>query len=173
MREMRLSTSPTGTPTDAIFPLNLKAAPKHAEALGHLVAAFAALESTLFHLFLPLTHADINAARILFYNLTAFRTKSEMTLSLAKMRYRHNKDVTELEDLLKRINKSATKRNHYIHDLWCTDRDLDACQFRWGNKAASVEASKIQVRDIEQLTNQLGLWADELDKFIQRPRPQA
>lgn len=170
MRTFDLSTSPAG-PVAASFPLNLNATPKHAEALGHLVAAFAALEFTLFQLFRALLQADLNMARLTFYGLTAFRTKSEMTLALAKVRYRHNRDIKELETLLSKINKTANKRNQYIHDLWCTDHDGDACQFRWGTKATAIEASKIRIQDIDQLTSQIRQWSDELDKFMTRHRP--
>jgi hypothetical protein len=172
MHTFAVSTTPDG-PVTASFPLNLQDAPKHAEALGHLVAAFAALEFTMFQLFRDFLRADLNMARIVFYGLTAFRTKSEMTLSLARVRYKHNSDVAALEDLLKRISKTANKRNQYIHDLWCTDVDKDACQFRWGTKAAAIEASKIKVQDIEQLTAQIRHWSDELEAFMAKPRQWA
>ena len=172
METFELSTSPGGPPV-ASFPLNLDATPKHAEALGHMVAAFAALEFTLFQQFRNFLRADINMARIVFYGLTAFRTKSEMTLSMAKVRYKHPSDVAALEDLLKRINKTANKRNQYIHDLWCTDIDKDACQFRWGNKAAAIDASKIDLKDITQLTTQIRHWSNELEAFMAKQRQWA
>ena len=92
-----------------------------------------------------------------------FRAKSEMILTLAKVS--HPERYDELEALLKKINKSANKRNSYVHNTWAVNEKNEACMLYYV-PPNQMEIDPIRIQDIKQLTAQVEEWNAVLFKFL-------
>jgi hypothetical protein len=76
--------------------------------------------------------------------------------------------VSHLRKLLKAINRSAAKRNAYVHDAWVspTNDAAATAQIRLSGEESHGEVEQINSADLMQLANQARIHADNLVKWI-------
>src|ERR1700722_10261487 len=130
--------------------------PKVANALGELCSEWALMELRMFAVFATLTDAPIQISRAIFYELNATRTRTEMLKAVAVAALGIGHDYNDLDTLLGKINKTARKRNAYIHDAWSlpiTD-DTSTAQIRFSGDDPSGELEQIDSKDLRQLGKQ-------------------
>src|ERR1700738_4595895 len=110
--------------------------PDIATELGHMCVAWAALEVQMFCLFNRLSDLPVALARASFYSHRSTRDRGDLILATAKMVLQGSQKRTaayeSLRKLLRSINRTASKRNSYIHDPWAMepDRPETVCQMR-------------------------------------------
>jgi hypothetical protein len=152
---------------------NLEKRPEMAAALGHLCAEWAAMEFKLFGVFTSLTGAPPLMSRTIFYSLHTTRTRCDLVMALARAVLGNaDEDDTEhaintLDRLLQAINRSAGKRNAYIHDVWQapqTDSEATA-QLRLSGEGHG-KLKQIEPRDLEQLARQARAHATALARWV-------
>jgi hypothetical protein len=153
--------------------MHLEHRPEYAKALGELCAAWAMMELKLFGVFTSLTGAPPLMSRTIFYSLHTTRARCEMVNALAKAvlgkadKEDPDHPLHTLDRLLSAINRSAAKRNAYIHDTWMapvTDENATA-QLRLSGEGHG-ELQEVQSRDLLQLAQQARAHADSLARWV-------
>ena len=87
------------------------------QCLGAFMRSWDQLEIALFTLFHKLIDTDITTATTLFYSGADLRRVREIIRQLGKNRLQPQ-EQTVLNSLLRRVERSATKRNRIIHGHW-------------------------------------------------------
>jgi hypothetical protein len=155
--------------------LNLEKRPALARALGELCAEWAHMELKMFGIFASLTGAPLLMSRTIFYSLHTTRARSDMLMSLARAVLGTvpegdvDHPLNKLETLLAAINRSAGKRNAYVHDAWVapiTDAEVTA-QLRLSGDVSHGELGEKKPGDLSQLAQQARKYADQLAHWIQ------
>jgi hypothetical protein len=151
--------------------------PVIAEELGHMCVAWAVLEWRLFALFNRLSALPTALARASFYSHHSTRNRCALVLSTAAMVLRDSQKreaaYKALAKRLDRINRTAAKRNAYIHDPWAmVPSDLTSvCQMRLSGKNIHGEGERVRGRDLAQLSNQIIAHADAVHDLEDRIAP--
>jgi len=143
--------------------LNLNDAPSHAEALGHMTVAWSLLEFQLLSLFNAVSGMDRNRSRAIFYNLQSFRAKCDAIQAMAEMSLPKQKR-DQMDKLLKKVRKTANKRNKYIHNPWATLQG-EAGIWDLSHKAYVPTLTAVSIKDLNQTTQQIYQWVDEIKNF--------
>src|SRR6266478_8508221 len=106
------------------YDMHLGKRPEFAKALGELSAEWAMMEFKLFGVFATLTGAPPQMSRTIFCSLRTTRARCDLVKELAHA-VLGKADETDtdhplhkLDRLLSAINRSAKKRNAYVHDVW-------------------------------------------------------
>jgi hypothetical protein len=144
--------------------------PEVAKALGELCSEWALMELRMFAVFATLTDAPPRISRAIFYELNAIRTRMEMLKAVAISVIGPGKEFDDLDALLGKINKTARRRNAYVHDPWSlpiTD-PTSAAQIRLSGDDPSGELEEIDWKDLRQIAKQTREWADQLVRWINR-----
>ena len=151
--------------------------PEIAAALGHMCVAWAALEWALFCLFHRLSDQPTALARASFYSHFSTRSRAELVLSAASMVLRGSQKreaaYKALDKLLKRVNRTAKKRNAYIHDPWAMEpiKPETTCQMRLSGGELEGQGEHVAEKDLFQLTQQIAVWGERIQDFDQRIAP--
>jgi hypothetical protein len=153
---------------------SLEHRPEIAKALGELCSEWALLELRMFAVFASLTGAPIRVSQAIFYELNATRTRAEMVKAVARAVLKKGSDCDNLDALLGKINKTAKKRNAYVHDVWSlptTDKE-SALQMRLSGDDPSGKLDEIDLKDLLQLAKQTREWSDRLVRWINAVDPK-
>ncbi len=147
---------------------SLEERPKIAEGIGRLCAEWALLELRMFGVFATLTDAPLPISRAIFYELTATRGRSQMVAAVASAVLGGGNELTGLKELLAKIDKTAKKRNAYIHDPYAnpTDHPSASAQIRLSGDDAAGQLEEIESKDLLQLASQVRTWSDALVQWI-------
>jgi hypothetical protein len=154
--------------------MHLENRPEYAKALGELCAEWAMMELKLFGVFASLTGAPLLMSRTIFYSLHTTRARCDVVMALAKsVLGKADETDTEhpintLDKLLRAINRSATKRNAYIHDTWIApSAHVEAtAQLRLSGAESHGELQETEPRDLVQLGKQARVHADALARWV-------
>ena len=147
--------------------------PEIARAVGELCSEWALMELRMFALFATLTDAPLKVSRAIFYEMNSTRARTQMLEAVARAVIPDEEECTKLSNLLAKINKSARKRNGYVHDAWAlpvTD-DGAAAQMRLSGDAPSGTLEQIDLMDLCQLAGQIRQWADQLVRWVRAIDP--
>lgn len=137
--------------------LNLDNAPDIATELGNMCAAWSALEFRLFVLFAIIGGMPSAIARATFYSHHTTRNRTQLIMRVAGMVFRDlpqaKRELELLDDLFGRIDKTAGKRNAYIHDPWAAlnETTKEVAQLRFGGPGLVGKGRPIKKRDLTQL----------------------
>ena len=132
------------------------------------------MELKLFGVFATLSGAPLLMARTIFYSLHTTRTRCDMLKALAHavLGGAEPEDLehplNKLDNLLRRINRSAGKRNAYVHDAWLapvTD-DKATAQLRLSGASSHGEIEEVKPKDMLQLAKKAEDYSDELARWI-------
>jgi hypothetical protein len=151
--------------------------PVIAEELGHMCVAWAALEWRLFCLYARLSDLPGALARASFYSHRSTRNRTDLILATAAMVLRGSQKReavrSALEARFKRINRTAAKRNAYIHDPWAmVPSDLGSvCQMRLSGDDVHDEGERVRGRDIAALTDSIVVHTERLHDLDNRIAP--
>ena len=157
--------------------LDLENAPDIATELGHMCVAWAAVEYRVFAFFVAITGIPITLARATFYSHFNTRGRIDLLLSVAGMVLLKDGSRTpeflELEDILKRVGKTAKRRNTYIHDPWAAWDKFphEVFQMKLGGKGLQGEGTAIKKKDIAALITQIQALSGELFALYGRLLP--
>lgn len=156
---------------------DLSFTPVIAEQLGHMCVAWALLEWRLFSLFSRLSDLPVALARASFFSHHSTRNRTTLILVTAAMVLRGSQKREAahkaLQKRVARVNRTAGKRNAYVHDPWAMKpSDLaSVCQLRLGGKDIHGEGERVRGRDLFQLTNQIVAHADAIHDLEDRIAP--
>ena len=164
------------TPTDSTtqnitITTNLLAVPEYAALLGHLCAAWANLEWQMYLVFEQMCGAPHAIARSAFYALESNRGKREMVLAVSKTVLEKQADRSVLEDILRRIGRTAGQRNRYVHDTWCvaSTQKQEVFQLRLSNaESERRDMDEVKTDDLTAATAQIQKLSEELNAFRNR-----
>jgi hypothetical protein len=162
---------------DELLIRDLGYTPEIATELGHLCVAWAALEFRMFCLFNRLSDLPVALARASFYSHRSTRDRGDLILTTAKMVLRGSQKreaaYTVLAKLLRSINRTAGKRNAYIHDPWAMepDRPETVCQMRLSGSDLHGLGHLVSQKDLSQLTDQIVVWTNQLRSLDDRVAP--
>jgi hypothetical protein len=151
--------------------------PEIATELGHMCVAWAALEFRVFCLFSRLSDLPIALARASFYSHRSTRDRGELILTTAKMVLRDSQKREAahvvLVKLVRSINRTASKRNAYIHDPWGMEPDKPeaVCQMRLSGGDLYGLGQHVSQKDLSQLTDQIVVWTEQLRALDARITP--
>lgn len=151
--------------------------PEIATELGHMCVAWAALEFRMFCLFNRLSDLPVALARASFYSHRSTRDRGDLILTTAKMvlqgSQKREAAYTVLVKLLRSINRTASKRNAYIHDPWAMepDRPETVCQMRLSGSDLHGLGQLVSQKDLLQLTDQIVVWTNQLRALDDRMAP--
>jgi hypothetical protein len=151
--------------------------PVIAEELGHMCVAWASLEWRLFCLFSRLSDLPVALARASFYTHHSTRNRTALVLRTAAMVLRGSQKreavAKALERRIQKINRTAAKRNAYIHDPWAMTPGIfeSTCQLRLSGAGLHGEGERVRGRDINQLTNQILVHVDAIHGIEDRISP--
>ncbi|WP_147274981.1 hypothetical protein [Ferruginivarius sediminum] len=144
--------------------LNLNETPQHAEALGDMTVAWSLLEFRLLSLFQAVSGMNRDPARAIFYNLQSFRAKCDSIQAMARISL-PSKTCEKIESFLKKVNKTAAKRNKYTHNPWAT-LDGEAGIWDLSHRASIPTLSAVKLKDLHQTTQQIYQWSDDMDTLV-------
>jgi hypothetical protein len=156
---------------------DLASTPVIAEELGHMCVAWAALEWRLFCLFARLSDLPTALARASFYSHRSTRNRTDLILTTAAMVLRGSQKREAahkaLQARFKRINRTAAKRNAYIHDPWAmVPSDLESvCQMRLTGDDIHARGEPVRGRDIAALTDSIVVHTERLHDLENRIVP--
>jgi hypothetical protein len=167
------------TPKDSDFRIlrDLGFTPEIATELGHMCVAWAALEFRMFCLFNRLSDLPVALARASFYSHRSTRDRADLILTTAKMvlqgSQKRKAAYVVLVKLLRSINRTASKRNAYIHDPWAMEPDKPdtVCQMRLSGSDLHGTGQRVSQKDLSQLTGQIVVWTEQLRSFDVRISP--
>jgi hypothetical protein len=151
--------------------------PEIAKELGHMCVAWASLEFRMFCLFNRLSDLPVALARASFYSHRSTRDRGELILTTAKMVLRDSQKRQAahavLVKLIRSINRTASKRNAYIHDPWAMEPDKPetVCQMRLSGDDLHGKGQRVSQKDLSQLTDQIVVWTDQLRSLDDRIAP--
>ena len=151
--------------------------PDLATELGHMCVAWAALEFRMFCLFNRLSDLPVALARASFYSHRSTRDRGDLILTTAKMVLRGSQKreaaYTTLVKLLRSVNRTASKRNAYIHDPWAMEPDSPetVCQMRLSGSNLHGLGQRVSQKDLSQLTDQIVIWTNQLRSLDDRIAP--
>lgn len=145
--------------------------PEIAKEIGNLCAAWAAVEFRIFTIFSAMADVPVPIARAIFFSHHNSSARMDLLKGVAAMILREGgkpmPQYDELDRLLGKIEKSAKKRNKYIHDPYASRSEFsdDVHQLRLGGTAIHGEAKEIEKKDIEQLADQMNRWTTKLHAY--------
>jgi hypothetical protein len=154
--------------------MSLESRPEYAKALGELCADWAMMELKLFGVFASLTGAPLLMSRTIFYSLHTTRARCDMVMALANAvlgkadESDTDHPVNTLKRLLSAINRSASKRNAYVHDTWIAPHDHEdaTAQLRLSGSDSRGQIEETKPRDLAQLANQARVHSDSLARWV-------
>lgn len=137
--------------------MDLENAPEIAAELGHMCVAWASVEWRVFAFYVAITGIPVALARATFYSHFNTRGRIELLKAVATIVLRRNDEpipeIAELEDLLKRLSKTADKRNKYIHNPWSAWDEMpsEVFQMDLGGRGIMGEGRSVKKQDLTQL----------------------
>ncbi|RVO67031.1 hypothetical protein [Sinorhizobium meliloti] len=131
---------------------SMASSPKHAEALGQIIASFGLLESGLLMLFGYILGVGQRRARVLYEGVSAFHAKidvMEKLLPHAK-EWIGSDEQKEIINILSEVKGINNERVKLVHSLWAAGPTKDILSMipMTSRNNKSVE---ISVQDLEQL----------------------
>lgn len=165
--------SPESPQQDITVTTNLLEAPEYAERIGHLTVAWANLEWQMYNVFQELCGAPVQLARASFYAIDSNRGRREILASVAAIVLKGRSDLSVLDNILRRIGKSAGQRNKYVHDTWCvaSTGSVKVFQLRLGVEEGSRDMDEVSLEDLKAATDQFNKLSEELYEFRARVAP--
>jgi len=142
-----------------------------------MCAVFASVEWRMFCLFVRLSDTPVAIARATFYSHHNAANRASMVEATAAMVLRGTPELdaalADLRALLTSINRSARKRNAYIHDPWAMEPDKPGtiCQLRMGGSHINARGARVAEKDLRQLGIQFDEYAEQLHDFDERIAP--
>jgi hypothetical protein len=152
---------------------NLYGSAAHAEQLGHLCVAWANLEWHMYLIFDRMSGSPPALARSAFYAIESNRGRREMMLAVSRRALERATDRSVLEDILRRVGKTASQRNKYVHDTWgiADTQKREVFQLRLGNDQTDRDMDEVTVPDLKATTDHIQKLAEELNFFRNRIAP--
>jgi hypothetical protein len=152
--------------------------PELATELGHMCAAWAALEYRLFSLYVIVSNTPTAVARAAFYSHHNTGNRIDLLGRTATMVLRGTPELeaarADLDRLITSIGRTTKKRNAYIHDPWAADANdpvNTVSQLRLSGTGVHGEGQPVSHKDISQLTDQIVHWSDRTRDFYDRVSP--
>jgi hypothetical protein len=152
---------------------NIDGEPKHAEQLGYLSATWAALEWTMYHLFELMSGSPPAVARSIWNAIESTRGRREMVSGIGAVLIDNDSEKNILEDVLRRIGKTAGQRNKFVHDTWAVvdSQKHEICQIR-DQSDATQKMEEVTIPDMQNAVAHISKLNDELGAFRERIRPK-
>jgi hypothetical protein len=171
---MPSSTNNPHQPQPITVTTNLDTVPAYAEQLGHLCVAWANLEWNMFSIFEIVCGAPPSVARSIFYAIESNRGKRDILLATAIAVLKSGTEFNVLDDIVRRIGKTAQQRNKYVHDTWCTaeTQNREIFQLRLGNLEGDRDMEEVTLNDLKATSSHIKKLTGELDDYRKRVLPQ-
>ncbi|MCK1736624.1 hypothetical protein IVA79_22375 [Bradyrhizobium sp. 138] len=153
----------------------LDSEPAHAEQLGHISVAWANVEWNMYMLFEVMSGSPPAVARSIFYAIDSNRGRREMLQAIARVLFaEHRSELNILEDILRRIGKSAGQRNKYVHDTWGVAQTAkrEVFQMRMSTAGETGTMQEVTLPDMKAVVENSQKLADELNAFRERTMPK-
>jgi len=149
---------------------HLESEPKYAEQLGHISVAWANLEWQLYIIFEAMSGSPPAIARSIFYAIDSNRGRREMVAGIAGVLLDDNSDKSILDDILRRVGKTAGQRNKYVHDTWGVAQTVghEVFQMRMNLGGPVGKMEEVTLPDMASNHAQIKKLTDELITFQHR-----
>jgi DNA repair ATPase RecN len=143
--------------------------PKHAEHLGHISVAWSSLEWNMYLLFERISGSPPAIARSIWNAIESTRGRRDMVSGIGTVLIDNDGEKNILDDILRRIGKTASQRNKYIHDTWgvANTQNHEIFQIR-DQSDASQKMEQITIPDMQATAANIRKLADELNGFRER-----
>jgi hypothetical protein len=157
--------------------MDLENAPEIATELGHMCVAWAAVEWRIFAFYVAITGIPVALARATFYSHFNTRGRIELLKAVATMVLRQNgepmSELTELEDCLRRLGKTANSRNKYIHNPWSAwdEMPTEVFQMDLGGRGIFGEGRSVKMQDLSLLISSIQSQNESLFELYHRVLP--
>jgi hypothetical protein len=153
---------------------NLNSQPQYAEQLGHISVAWANLEWQLYLLFENMSGSPPAIARSIFYAIDSNRGRREMISGIAGVLLDSQSDKDILDDILRRIGKTAGQRNKYVHDTWGAAETVnqEVFQMRMSESGPVGKMQQVTLPDLTGAVDHTNKLTDELFKHRQKIAPK-
>jgi len=135
--------------------------PDYATALGHLAVEWADLEMDLFEAFHKISGFAVPVARVVFFSAQNNRQRITFVSAVAAtVLGEDSSDFARVNNILKKIKRTAQKRNSYTHNNWVIVEDarsgqLSPAQMKLTTQSEVSTLQKINLRDISQLKDSI------------------
>ncbi len=152
---------------------NLLTAPLYAEQLGHLCVAWSNLEWHMFLLFQFICGAPPAVARTTFYAIESNRGRREILKSVGGAVLSKQSHRDALDDILRRIGKTASVRNKYVHDTWgvAATQKHEIFQMRLSNPQTFQDMEEVTVSDLKTCCENIQKVTEALNDFREKVHP--
>lgn len=149
---------------------NLDTEPTYAEHLGHICVAWANVEWHMYLLFELISGSPPAVARSTFYAIDSNRGRREILLGVARLLLDKQSDKSILEDILRRIGRTAGQRNKYVHDTWgvASTQKHEIFQMRMSAIGATGTMEQVTIPDMKNTIDHIKKLAEELHDFRNR-----
>lgn len=126
----------------------------------------------MYHFYELLSGSPPQVARASFGAVESNRGKREMLMAVGRAVLPAT-EANILEDILRRVGKSATQRNKYVHDTWgvAQTQKHEIFQVRFSDKDGAGTMEEVRVNDLETARQQIRKLASELDALKNRSAP--
>jgi|HubBroStandDraft_1064217.scaffolds.fasta_scaffold446306_2 hypothetical protein len=159
---------------------SLRNAPKIAEQIGHMNAAWAAVEFRIFALFCLLSDTPIPIARAAFYSQMSTGGRIAILKAVAEVVLRKrrgegtNSDFKRLNRLLGAIGEISGERNKYVHDPWAGHAEASprTFQLRLNKKGVHGQYQYVSQSAVARLTERIETKRGALYRLYHRLAPK-
>lgn len=169
-----LQPTPEAQTQNITITTNLDAEPLHAEQLGHICVRWANLEWQMYHLFQLISGSPPAVARAAFYSIESTRGRREMLLGIGSVLFGKSNEQNKLEDILRRIGKTSSQRNKYIHDTWGVASTIkhEIFQMRLSSSGDKHIMDEVTIPDMKNTVAQISKLTEELNSFREMVSPK-
>jgi DNA repair ATPase RecN len=152
---------------------NLDNEPKHAEALGRISVAWAALEWIMYQSFEQMSGSPPAVARSIWNAVESSRGRREMLSGIGQVLIDNDSEKNILEDILRRIAKSSGQRNKFVHDTWGVASTQKHEIFQLRDQASDTQKMEgVTVGDMQNAADHFRKLAEEVNSFRERIAPK-
>jgi hypothetical protein len=158
--------------------IDLDNAPEIATELGNICVAWAAIDFRIFAFFAAITRIPIALARATFFSHFNTRSRINLLKSAAQMVLLDDEknpipEFHELDELLRKVERSSITRNKFVHDPWCAwdQKPESVFQMRLGGGDLLSQGSVVRKHQLTHLLNQLQMEHGKLFDLYHRLLP--
>src|SRR4051812_23379261 len=152
------------------FTTSMATEPEHMQQLGQICINWANLELGMYRLFVLMTELPAHLATKMFYAIESNRARRELLLNTGKALLEKDKDLSDLDNLLRRIGKTGGQRNKYIHDSWMVMISQKKARV-WQMRVTRGILQQVTIPDLKASADQIEKLTLGIKKFCEQIGP--
>lgn len=143
---------------------SLATKPDHQQAIGLIMAEFAAMEHGMMMVLSCLLGCGWEKTGALFAAVESARSRREMVAEVGRIALKNHPDeLRRLERLVKRSAKATSKRNTYAHALWSVGKGGDT---GIQNSLGAPGSTPVRIKDLKRIPTDLGSLSNDWMMFL-------